>query len=209
MILGAKKKYTLPCYSPCSLRWNKNEHKWLPSDPLRTADYQTPVNILGKYDNPVEKSMRSVCPGTKISQQMSESPLSSLNKQLNWGRFTNYLQNWVSRGYCFCWRHRLNLSPTERFCAPPLVELVGQINQRSACSLFALIRLRVDDAQERRSGALKRANNRNNTVIKGEQMWAGKYDCKVSIWKATTKNSSPKCWQRAKTWRKLFFFKKK
>lgn len=61
-----------------------NKHKWLPSDPLRTADYQTPVNILGKYDNPVEKSMRSVCPGTKISQQMSESPLSSLNKQLNW-----------------------------------------------------------------------------------------------------------------------------
>lgn len=62
----------------------KQAHKWLPSDPQRTADYQTPVNILGKYDNLVEKSMHFVCPGTKISRQMLESPLSSLNKQLNW-----------------------------------------------------------------------------------------------------------------------------
>lgn len=37
----------------------------------RTADYQTPVNILSKYDNLVEKSMHLFVPGQKkISQQM-------------------------------------------------------------------------------------------------------------------------------------------
>lgn len=51
----------------------------------RTADYQTPVNILSKYDNLVEKNLCILfVPGQKISQQMLESPLSSPNKQLNW-----------------------------------------------------------------------------------------------------------------------------
>lgn len=51
----------------------------------RIADYQTPVNILSKYDNLVEKNLCILfVPGQKISQQMLESPLSSPNKQLNW-----------------------------------------------------------------------------------------------------------------------------
>lgn len=51
-------------------------------------------------------------------------------------RFANYLQNGVSRGYCFCGRHGLNLSPTGGFCVSPLVEPAGQINQQFAFSFF-------------------------------------------------------------------------
>lgn len=55
-----------------------------PQWPVAHCGLSDPVNILGKYDNLVEKSMHHVCPGTKIPQQMLESPLSSLNKQPNW-----------------------------------------------------------------------------------------------------------------------------
>jgi len=58
--------------------------KWLLCDPQSALRIADSVNILGKYDSLVEKSMHFVCPGTEFSQQMLESPLSSLNKQLNW-----------------------------------------------------------------------------------------------------------------------------
>lgn len=67
----------------------KVEPKRAQMAPRWSADYQA-VNILGKYDNLVEKSMHRVCPGTNkqkkntLPQQMLESPLSSLNKQTNW-----------------------------------------------------------------------------------------------------------------------------
>lgn len=108
----------------------QNTHKRLPGDSKRFADYSTPVNILSKYDNRVEKSMQFVCPGTEnLTTDVRVAPIIA-EQTAKLGRFTNYLQNWVSGGYCFCGQNRLNLFPSERFCVSPLVELVGQTNQR-------------------------------------------------------------------------------
>lgn len=102
----------------------------------RTAVYPTPVNILGKYDNLVEKSMHFVCPGTKISQQMLESPLSSLNKQLNWTDLL-IIYRIESQGATAFVGDTDSICPlTERFCVSPLVELVGQINQKFAYGFY-------------------------------------------------------------------------
>lgn len=125
--------------------WRK--HKYLPSDPQRTADYQTPVNILGKYDNLVggkKKSMHFVCPGAKknLTTDVRAAPIIT-EQTAKLGRFTNYLQNWVSRGYCFCGQHRLNLSLAERACVSSPAELVGQTNQQ-ICSQFSFFMAPVD-----------------------------------------------------------------
>ncbi len=71
----------------------KQAHKWLPSDPQRTADYQTPVNILGKYDNLVEKSMHFCLARDKnLTTDVRVAPIIT-EQTAKLGRFANYLQN--------------------------------------------------------------------------------------------------------------------
>lgn len=83
----------------------------------RTADYLTPVNILGKYDNPGGKKIYAFyLSRDRMSQQMLASPLSSLNKQLNWTDLLIIYRTESQGGSCFCWRQGLNLCLTERFC---------------------------------------------------------------------------------------------
>lgn len=76
---GKKKNQILLLFFRLIQKRKKTRHKGL------SSVVQRPVHILGKYFNPAEKSMPlCVRPGADTSQQMSESPLSSLNKQLNW-----------------------------------------------------------------------------------------------------------------------------
>lgn len=76
---GKKKNQILLLFFRLIQKRKKKRHKGL------SSVVQRPVHILGKYFNPAEKSMPlCVRPGADTSQQMSESPLSSLNKQLNW-----------------------------------------------------------------------------------------------------------------------------
>lgn len=78
-------------------------------------------------------------PGQNLTADVGVAPIIA-EQTAKLGRFTNYLQNWVSRGYWFCGQHRLNLSLTERFCVSPLVELVGQTNQPFPSRLKASVR---------------------------------------------------------------------
>lgn len=82
--------------------------------------------------------MQLVCPGTEhLTTDVRVAPIIA-EQTAKLGRFANYLQNWVSGGYCFCGQHRLNLFPSERVCVSPLVELVGQTNQQILVLSFVL-----------------------------------------------------------------------
>lgn len=85
--------------------------------------------------------MQFVCPRTEnLTTDVRVAPIIA-EQTAKLGRFANYLQNWVSGGYCFCGQHRLNLFPSERVCVSPLVELVGQTNQRILVLKFVLERV--------------------------------------------------------------------
>lgn len=77
-----------PLLDTIVVKWDQNK---LECAAQSTADYQPPVNILGKYERERErerkKSMHLFVPGQggrEMCRQMLESPLSSLNKQPNW-----------------------------------------------------------------------------------------------------------------------------